>query len=146
MANLFCYGSNNPTQLAERIGEDFQVMPAHLEGYQRVFRGFSRNWGGGTASIKKVRGGTVFGYVAIVSRDALARLDQFEGVPQGIYKRQKLTVEGPDGPVEAVAYVHTSTEFNKPSAAYLAAVARTVSGFWSNADGSAVTVADIPIR
>lgn len=143
---LFSYGSNNPDQLAHRLGHTgFEVTAAVLPGYERVFRGFSRRWSGGTASLRKKRGANTYGFLAKVSSSDLATLDRFEGVPMGVYERAKVDVEAEGGIITAYAYIHTSTEFNAPSRAYLEAVAKTISGFWSGSSGR-VTADQIPIR
>jgi len=146
---LFCYGSNNPQQLADRLGRrNVTSHAAYLEGYERVFRGFSRNWGGGTASLRRKDGAVTFGYVAKVSPRDLDALDRFEGVGLGIYKRSMLEVIVPDLTARqhfAVGYVSRKREFNPPTWDYLEAVADTISAFWQGENGP-VTVDDIPIR
>jgi len=147
---LFSYGSNNPAQLAERLERPAHTLDPHaavLTGYERVFRGMSRRWGGGTASLVHKPGARVHGYVAKVYARDLHVLDRFEGVGLGIYERRMVRVwTRRDEFLDAVVYVHTSDEFNWPSPAYLVAVAHTIASFWRNEDGSPVTPADIPVR
>jgi hypothetical protein len=145
MPLLFSYGSNNPKQLADRLGHSFNSEAAYLPGYQRVFRGFSQRWGGGTASMQKASGGAVFGYVAQVSAADLAQLDRFEGVGLGIYRRSKVKPIVDGSRVDAIAYIHTSREFNRPTDAYLDAVAKTIGSFWRGEHG-AVGRSDIIVR
>jgi hypothetical protein len=146
MAWLFSYGSNNPEQLSARIGHELDEMrPVWLKGYQRVFRGYSRGWSGGVASLEPRRGATTFGYIAKVDRDDLELVDRYEGVAVGMYYREKVTVHTPDGPVKAIAYIATSDDFHPPSRAYLASIVKTIGAFWSGEDGP-VKISDIPIR
>jgi|SRR5271165_1500851 len=150
MTYLFSYGSNNPAQLEERLGHDVEMFAAYLPGYCRVFRGFSRRWGGGTASLEPCER-TTYGYVAVVSARDLTTLDRYEGVGAGIYRREIVHVRAQDvrdaaGLLRAVAYVHTSNVFSAPTRAYLDAVARTIGTFWHNPDGSPVTPANISVR
>lgn len=132
MPYLFSYGSNHPGQLSERIGYMPPSRAAYLSGFKRVFRGFSRNWGGGVASLEKRAGATVFGYVSQVTSDDLKTLDRYEGVASGNYKRTTVTLH--DG-TRAVAYVSTSRTFAPPTEAYLKACAKTVGAFWKGARG-----------
>ena len=144
---LFSYGSNNPEQLSERLEYSVRgAQGAYADGWQRVFRGYSRNWGGGVASLLRKSGSTTYGYVAPVTAEDLDILDRYEGVRSGNYKRQQITVTTADGEeIRAVAYISRSREFNEPTKAYLRATAKTIGQFWSGSGGP-VKVSDIPIR
>ena len=144
---LFSYGSNNPKQLSERLEYSVRgAQGAYADGWQRVFRGYSRNWGGGVASLLRKSGSTTYGYVAPVTAEDLDILDRYEGVRSGNYKRQQITVTTADGEeIRAVAYISRSREFNEPTKAYLRATAKTIGQFWSGSGGP-VKVSDIPIR
>jgi len=147
---LFCYGSNNTAQLEDRLGipggSRGVVQGAYAPDYQRVFRGMSRNWGGGTASLKKKKGATTYGLVVELLPQDLDKLDRYEGVRSGVYKRQKIPVYTQDDEqLEAIAYVSLKKEFNPPTEEYLEAVADTISMFWEGSNGP-VTADDIPIR
>lgn len=146
MPYLFCYGSNDPQQLGERLNRrSIEGVGAWVEGYGRVFRGYSQRWGGGVASIEKDPRRNVYGWVAKVSASELTTLDRFEGVASGNYKRVNIKVETLDGDtLSAIAYVSTSRDFNRPSQAYLNAVLKTISTFWSD-DGKPIKIGDIPI-
>jgi len=136
---LFCYGSNGSQQLANRLGRPVQGYQAYLEGYGRVYRGWSRNWQGGPASLKKTPGKTTYGSIVYVTAAELNGLDRFEGVNSGNYVRKKYNVEVNKGgwkTVRAVAYVSTSRTRNDPSQAYLVAVAKNVGEYWSGSDGT----------
>lgn len=146
MAWLFSYGSNDPQQLGERLNREFvDGTGAWLEGYGRVFRGYSQRWGGGVASLDKDRSRNVYGWVTKVTNADLSTLDRFEGVASGNYRRITVHVKTLDGDeVDAIAYVSNSREFNKPSQAYLKAVVKTISSFWTN-DDRPIKIGDIPI-
>jgi hypothetical protein len=138
---LFSYGSNGTSQLTQRLGRRIKGYQAFLEGYGRVYRGWSRNWGSGAASLKKMDK-TTYGSVSYLTQAELTRLDRFEGVNSGNYKRKWVNVEvNKNGwqSVRAVAYVSTSREKNDPSQEYLEAVSRNVSEFWTGSDGSAIS-------
>ena len=151
---LFCYGSNHPEQLSQRLGRPVRGEPAYLAGWGRTFRGHSARWGGAVANVEPDLARTVYGYVTPVREADLATLDLAEGVSLGLYRREYLAVDvrdarGRDTPREAVAYVRAARPARDPrgapSMAYLEAVARTVGEFWRNADGSAVTPADLVV-
>jgi gamma-glutamylcyclotransferase (GGCT)/AIG2-like uncharacterized protein YtfP len=147
MAYLFSYGSNHPGQLAQRLGHPVMTLSAYAPGYQRVFRGFSRSWGGGVASLEKARGGNAFGLVVPVSESDLKTLDRFEGVPFA-YERAKIAVLVGDGRSRktAVAYLAKSRTFGAPTREYLEAVSRTVSVHWRHEDGSPIDPEEFPLR
>lgn len=142
---LFSYGSNHPEQLARRLGRPIQTYPALADGWARVFRGMSRTWGGGVASLERKAGAVTYGLVVPVDEEDLRILDRYEGVPRS-YRRKTVDVEAMGQPERAVAYIATSREFNPPTREYLEAVARTISTHWTGHDGSRVVPEDITIR
>jgi gamma-glutamylcyclotransferase (GGCT)/AIG2-like uncharacterized protein YtfP len=144
---LFSYGSNHPAQMAERLERSVETMGAFLPDYVRVFRGWSQRWGGGVASLKKEKGGVVFGLVVEVDWADLEKMDRFEGVASGNYKRTNVSVVLATGErAKAVAYVSTSAEFNAPSRGYLDAVAKTVDTHWRGDGNVRITWKDITVR
>ena len=100
----FAYSSNlNKKQMQERCPDSKPLFTATLPNYKLVFIGWSRQWRGGVASIKLVRGDRVRGAIYEISDQCLRRLDRFEGHPTD-YARQKVTVFDEDSePVEAIA-------------------------------------------
>jgi gamma-glutamylcyclotransferase (GGCT)/AIG2-like uncharacterized protein YtfP len=150
MALLFCYGSNNPEQLSQRLLRPVRGTAAFAPGYGRVFRGYSQKWGGGVASIEVDPDRITYGYVEKVTEDDLQRLDEFEGVASGFYRREMINVQvrQPDGSYKtknAIAYINNKTNYKAPSAKYLRAITLTINSFW-NQDGHEVTISDIPLR
>lgn len=142
---LFSYGSNHPAQLAKRLGHPILTLPAYAPGWQRVFRGMSRTWGGGVASLVKKRGATTYGLALRVRPADLETLDWYEGVPFAYQRRQIELVVG-DERKKALAYIARSKERNAPTRAYLASVAKTLSAHWAGAAGGPVRPEEIPIR
>lgn len=59
----------------------------------------------GYASIAREPASKVHGALWRVGEDELRRLDAFEAVHMGVYRRETMRVVGPDGPVRAVVYV-----------------------------------------
>lgn len=137
---LFCYGSNNPEQLRQRIGEPKSTTGAYAPRHKRVFRGRSKKWNGGVASLVASTGRPAHGYVAEVTESQLALMDQYEGIASGNYTREFVPVVVDGKPTKAIAYVSTSTEFNEPSDAYLEAVLKTIAPFWQVGGIESITV------
>jgi len=120
----FAYGSNlNRKQMRERCPDSKPMFVATLHNYKLVFVGWSRQWRGGVASIKPLRGETVLGAIYEISERDLRRLDKYEGYPD-TYSRLKITVTNEDGdPVEAVTYIKAGRlEETQPSQEYLTLV------------------------
>ena len=120
----FAYASNlNQKQMQERSPDSKPLAVATLPNYQLVFAGWSRQWRGGVATIKLLRGEKVLGAIYEVSDRDLRRLDSYEGYPRD-YNRLNITVFDEDGePIEAVTYVKTGQlEETQPSKEYLAII------------------------
>ena len=117
----FAYASNlNRKQMTERCPGSKPVFSAMLPNYKLIFTGWSRQWNGGVASIKPVKGEKVMGGIYEISETNLRQLDKHEGYPSN-YNRLKITVWTDDGdPVEAITYIKAEqSQENKPSSDYL---------------------------
>ena len=127
---LFSYGSNSPAQLRTRLGRPVSASAAKLPGYERVYRGQSKRWGGGVASLRRRRGRTTHGSVVPITKKDLSVLDRFEGVGAGKYKRVKKTVavreDGKWARRPAVMYTSTSRRASMPTDEYLKAVRKNL--------------------
>ena len=136
---LFSYGSNGPAQLADRLGRVPPTFPAYADGVRRVFRGYSRGWGGAVASLINRKEATTYGSVAKVHAADLDVLDSYEGVHSGNYRRGTLDVmvDFGDGfeSAKAVVYVSTSKQRGKPTQKYLRAIVDNVGSFWAGSGG-----------
>jgi len=120
----FAYGSNlNKKQMRERCPDSKPRFTATLPNYKLVFLGWSRQWRGGTASIRPMLGEKVLGGIYEVSEQDLRRLDRDEGYP-AIYSRLNVTVFNEDGDAtQAITYIRTGqAEEAKPSPEYLAII------------------------
>ena len=120
----FAYASNlNQNQMRERCADSQPRFVATLPNYKLVFVGWSRQWRGGTASIRHFRGEKVLGAIYEISEQCLRRLDRHEGYPDN-YNHLKVTVFNEDGePVEAITYIKVGqAEETKPSAEYLSVI------------------------
>jgi len=120
----FAYASNlNRQQMRERCPECEPMFVATLPNYKLVFAGWSRQWRGGIASIKRFGGEKVVGGVYEVSEQDLRKLDRYERCP-GDYNRLKVTVFDEDGNlVEAVTYIKSGQlEETSPTKEYVAVI------------------------
>lgn len=119
--HYFAYGSNlNQKQMKERCPDGKPLFTAVLPNYKLVFAGWSRQWRGGVASIKSLRGDRVRGAIYEVTESCLQRLDRYESG----YSRLNVTVFGEDDePIEAITYVKDGKlEDAAPSKEYLAVI------------------------
>ncbi|KPK23054.1 MAG: hypothetical protein AMJ70_04425 [Dehalococcoidia bacterium SG8_51_3] len=117
----FAYGSNlNQKQMKERCPDGKPLFTTVLPNYKLVFAGWSRQWRGGVASIKSLRGDRVRGAIYEVTESCLQRLDRYESG----YSRLNVTVFGEDDePIEAITYVKDGKlEDAAPSKDYLAVI------------------------
>ena len=122
----FAYGPNlSHKQMAERCPGCKPMFPATLPNYKLIFTDWSRQWKGGTASVKPLKGEKVMGAVYEISEMNLKQLDKNEGYPTS-YNHLKVTVWTDDGdPVEAITYIKTEqSQESKPSPEYLKYIAQ----------------------
>lgn len=120
----FAYGTNlNKKQMRERCPGGKPKFSVVLPNYKLIFTGWSRQWKGGTASIKPFKGEKVLGAVYEMSESDSKKLDRFQDYPS-TYNRLKVTVWTDDGdPVEAVTYIkNEQSPETKPSPEYLATI------------------------
>jgi len=120
----FAYGSNlNHKQMLERCPDSKPKFIAALPNYKLVFVGWSRQWRGGVASIRRFSGERVPGAIYEVSDRDLKRLDSYEGYP-GNYDRLNVTVFNEDGEsIKTVTYIKSGqSEEAQPSKEYLALI------------------------
>ena len=120
----FAYGTNlSKKQMEERCPGSKPIFVVTLPNYKLIFEGWVRQWRGGVATIKPLRGEKVLGGIYEVSERDLGRLDKYEGYP-GSYHRLNVTVFDEDGqPVEAVTHIKSGKlEEAQPSKEYLAII------------------------
>ena len=119
--HYFAYGSNlDRRQIKTRCSGCKAGVSATLHHYKLIFTGWSRQWRGGVASIKPMRGERVRGGLYELSESEMHRLDEFEGYP-AVYDRINVIVNTDNGEtVEAFTYIKKlQTEETKPSSEYL---------------------------
>lgn len=155
MFPVFCYGSNNLKQLTKRLNlkKEPKSYPAFLEGYERVFRGYSKTWNGGIATIKKNSKKNVYGFIVLLDQEQVETLDAYEGYHgegyDNYYDRVIMKISSlEEDEISCFVYVknYEKNIFNKPSEEYLKAICETINLYWRNNDGSKVKPKDIPIK
>ncbi len=120
----FASASNlNKKQMLERCPDSKPMFVATLPNYTLVFVGWSRQWRGGTATIKPFKGERVRGAIYEISERDLRKLDRFEGYPDS-YNRIIVRVFDEDAnPVETVTYIKAGQlEETRPSKEYLTVI------------------------
>jgi gamma-glutamylcyclotransferase (GGCT)/AIG2-like uncharacterized protein YtfP len=120
----FAYASNlSRKQMSERCPDAKPKFIATLPNFKLIFTGWSRQWHGGVASIKPLRGDKVIGGVYEISERDLRLLDKHEGYPS-IYNRREVVVFPEEGEaVKAVTYIKVEqSEETKPSLEYVATI------------------------
>ncbi len=91
----FAYGSNlDPEQMQWRCPDAIALGSARLDDWAW------RIGGRGYATVSPAPGAQVWGGIWNVSDSDLARLDRYEGVAGGHYRREFVTVMAEDLPVE----------------------------------------------
>ncbi len=101
----FAYASNlNKKQMQERCPGNRGLFTATLPNYKLVFAGWSRQWHGGTATIKSFRGEKVKGAIYEVTDACMRQLEKHDAG----YARQNVTVYDEDNePHQAVTLIKT---------------------------------------
>ena len=120
----FAYGTNLiKKQTAERCSGSKPKFSAVLPNYKLIFTGWSRQWKGGTASVKPFKGEKVKGAVYEISESDLRKLDKFQDYPV-TYNRLNVTVWTDDGdPAPAVTYIkNEQSPETQPSLELLVAI------------------------
>ena len=89
----FSYGSFMDSETLRRHAPSMKfVTRALLPNYEVQFNFLSKTYSGGVTSVEPAPNKVVRGVVYDVSLEDLQRLDSVEGVPKGIYYRQKIIV------------------------------------------------------
>jgi len=120
----FAFGTNLiKKQMAERCPDSKPRFSAVLPNYKLIFTGWSRQWKGGTASVKPFKGEKVKGAVYEISESDLRKLDKFQDYPV-TYNRFNVIVWTDDGdPAQAVTYIkNEQSPETQPSLELLAAI------------------------
>jgi len=124
--DYFAYASNlSLEQIRKRCPAAKPKFSAVLPNYKIIFSGWSRDWHGGTASIKPFKGEKVAGAVYEISEKDLKVLDRYEDYPN-TYDHINVMVFKEDGQaVNVLTYIkRRQFDESKPSPEYLAVIRR----------------------
>ena len=102
----FSYGSFMDSETLRRHASTARfVARAVLPNYEVQFNFLSKTYSGGVTGVEPAPGKLARGVVYDVSPEGLNNLDTIEGVPQGIYYRQRIIAVDENGElVEAETY------------------------------------------
>jgi hypothetical protein len=119
----FAYGINlNKKQMAETSPQSKPKFVATLYNYKLMFTGWTRQWHGGIATIKRSTNDKVKGAIYEVPDIEWGKLDKAEDCP-GNFERIKILVNDEDGEsIEATTYIKKGllqAGESKPSPEYL---------------------------
>lgn len=96
------------------------VFAATLPNYQLFFNGWSREWSGGIASIKRASREKVLGGVYQLAVEDAAKLDRQQGYPASSDKIKVLVFKDTGEAVEAITYITRNPgKDSRPSLQYL---------------------------
>jgi gamma-glutamylcyclotransferase (GGCT)/AIG2-like uncharacterized protein YtfP len=131
MPYLFSYGSNNISQLTERLNIKIlksEIIPAYIEDYTRIFCFYSSKWNGSVASIYPNKHQLVFGSLIMLNEKELRKLDKFETN----YTRKMIKVnDNYFNKLNAHVYICNDTKFVKePSVEYLNNIKQNIYESW----------------
>lgn len=119
----FAYGSCMSRRDFRRTVPEFELVGAAvLEGYRLAFTMYSESRAGGVADVVPHEGSRVFGILYRLPASGLPALDVREGVPDGKYRHEYVTVRTLDGRVYDQTLTYTvidkEPEEAPPSPAY----------------------------
>jgi gamma-glutamylcyclotransferase (GGCT)/AIG2-like uncharacterized protein YtfP len=113
-ALYFAYGSNmDPGQMEIRCPDARALGQARLVDWE------VRIGGRGFATVVNALGSETWGVLWVVSPSDVRSLDHYEGVADGHYRREFLTIEGPEGAHGALIYIQEFDGDGVPRHGYL---------------------------
>ena len=124
---FLAYGANiDPERMTLRVPTAVAIGPARLTDFELEFTIRDREWGGGVANIRPEPGKAVWGVLWEAPPEDFAVLDTYQGDASSL-RKETVTVQGPDGDVEAFTFrVHQIANYVKPTALYLAHLRRAM--------------------
>ena len=129
---IFCFGSNNVTQLKARLAlSNINTQNAYLEDHSLIFSQFSNSWGGSVASIYPNKGKTVYGYIADIPEQKVKLLDNYEGNWYSKVEKEVITENNEKQIVMMyeMKKIYIS-DYNEPSEEYMTAIFATINLYW----------------
>ena len=124
----FAYGSNlDGVQMARRCPGSRFYARASLADHCLAFPRGCESWNGAVCGIEPAEHATVHGVIYEVTPQDLANLDEYEGVADGEYTRQRINVQSDAGEAVEVWTYFANREADcdgRPSCRYLDAILR----------------------
>ncbi|GAA4970856.1 gamma-glutamylcyclotransferase [Kineococcus glutinatus] len=118
------YGSNlHPDQMAHRAPHSPRRASGWLTGWRLTFGGEDRGWEGPLATVVEAPQEQVYVALYDITEADEARLDEWEGVGIGLFRKLRVRVHTLDGEVLAWIYVLDDYEGGLPTARYLGMIA-----------------------
>ena len=104
------YGSNmDQTQMAQRCPDSQMIGIASIKGYRFAIDEV------GVATIIPDEAGTVYGILWQVSEDDVRRLDRYEGIAAGCYRRESIPVQRQNNnDQDALVYISNRPLWSQP--------------------------------
>jgi gamma-glutamylcyclotransferase len=122
MQKYFAYGSNlDFLHFKSRCSSAIFSEKAFLEGYKLTFPQYDIEWRGGVAGIIPSKNSMVEGVIYMISDIDLNKLDSYEDVAKGDYRRECMVVKNIDSDeVKAWTYIPKGIGniFYKPTETY----------------------------
>ncbi len=124
MAVYAAYGSNlDPEQMARRAPHSPLQGSGWLVGWRLTFGGEDVSWEGALGTVVEDPGHQVYVALYDVPEHDEKTLDEWEGVPIGLWNKIRVRVSTLDGDVTAWVYALNAYEGGLPSARYLGMLA-----------------------
>ncbi|WP_459644698.1 gamma-glutamylcyclotransferase [Kineococcus sp. NUM-3379] len=118
------YGSNlHPDQMALRAPHSPRRGSGWLTGWRLTFAGEDRGWEGPLATVVEDPAEQVYVALYDITDGDEDRLDEWEGVGIGLFRKVRVRVHTLDGEVLAFLYVLDDYEGGLPTARYLGMIA-----------------------
>lgn len=127
---IFNYAELGPQEVEALLKKaPFCALPASAENFQVVFKGKSRKWGGGIATLEKKKSGVVYGSALLVSADEVKLFDKYFSS----HTRTPITIslDATKDKIKAFTYViEKDATTTAPSTEYSKAVVKHLKFFW----------------
>jgi len=126
---IFCYAELGPQALEKMLpSAPFCALPATAEGYQVVFKGKNRAWGGGVATLEKKRGQVVYGSVYLVPEAEVKHFDKYHKTYDKVGIKVNVAATGDE--FKVITYVIKQGETSAPSGEYSKEILKHLKFFW----------------
>ena len=126
---VFLYSDLEPAALATTLGRaPFVSLPASLPKYQISFKGKSRKWGGGLATLEKKSKAWVYGSIHLLPPEDIKKLDSYYSYFKKIVV--PILIDATQDKVKAETYIIKDATYADPSDEYIKAMLKHLKFFW----------------